>query len=136
MGSGLHTVLLLFLQPALLTLATLNLPGTCWASLYQKSTKISRKLHGSRVALHGGDTYPKTQEEQGGKTMSEVKRINQIFDVQEQTPLSPCLAFVVQFRSGSKGTADACTGRVEHMTSGQAPTAPRTLNSGPFSCES
>jgi hypothetical protein len=33
-------------------------------------------------------------------------------------PLSPRLAFVVQFRTSSNGARPAYTGRVEHMTSG------------------
>jgi hypothetical protein len=35
-----------------------------------------------------------------------------------EAPLSPRLAFVVQFRAGSNGTTKSYTGRVEHMTSG------------------
>lgn len=34
-------------------------------------------------------------------------------------PLSPHLAFVVQFRMDSSDATQSCTGRVEHMTSGR-----------------
>jgi hypothetical protein len=35
-------------------------------------------------------------------------------------PVSPRLAFVVQFRTGSGGITTSYAGRVEHMTSGRA----------------
>ena len=37
-----------------------------------------------------------------------------------ERPLSPALAFVVQFRVQSNGTSERFTGRVEHMISGDA----------------
>jgi hypothetical protein len=36
-----------------------------------------------------------------------------------EAPLSPWLAFVVQFRTDSGGATKSYTGRVEHMTSGR-----------------
>jgi hypothetical protein len=36
-----------------------------------------------------------------------------------EAPLSPRLAFVVQFRTDSGGATKSYTGRVEHMTSGR-----------------
>jgi hypothetical protein len=40
--------------------------------------------------------------------------------VQEDAPLSPQRAFVVQFRTTTEQTPGCLTGRAEHMTSGQA----------------
>ena len=39
---------------------------------------------------------------------------------EEQAPLLPHWAFVVQFRAGTEVERGACTGRVEHVVSGQA----------------
>ena len=46
------------------------------------------------------------------------RRFNATAITEEEAPLSPQRAFVVQFRAGRKGGPLA--GRVEHMVSGQA----------------
>jgi hypothetical protein len=40
--------------------------------------------------------------------------------LEAERPLSPALAFVVQFRDETAGTSQRFTGRVEHMISGDA----------------
>jgi hypothetical protein len=39
---------------------------------------------------------------------------------EQESPLSPRRAFVVQFRAQARGTRSDFVGRVEHVTSGQA----------------
>jgi hypothetical protein len=51
---------------------------------------------------------------------SRTQRVSGVTVVRDQRPLSPQQAFVVQFREGSGGAQQQCTGRVEHIVSGQA----------------